>query len=76
MGPGMTAIGLQKVLSCMQAPLSLAEEPGYIYVYKITLPDLQGPNPKTKENIIKLVVRRIWQDGYINGVDHVRIPLF
>lgn len=34
--PQLTPVGRQKLLSCMRAPLSIGEEPGYIYVYKIS----------------------------------------
>ena len=36
LSPSLTAIGRQKLLSSMRAPLSIGEEPGYIYVYKIS----------------------------------------
>jgi hypothetical protein len=36
LSPSLTAVGRQKLLSCMRAPLSIGEEPGYIYVYKIS----------------------------------------
>ena len=34
--PNLSAAGSQKILNCMRAPLSAGEEPGYIYVYKIS----------------------------------------
>lgn len=36
LSPSLSAIGRQKLLSCMRAPLSIGEEPGYIYVYKVS----------------------------------------
>jgi len=36
LSPNLSAAGSQKILNCMRAPLSAGEEPGYIYVYKIS----------------------------------------
>ena len=36
LSPKLTPVGRQKLLSCMRAPLSAGEEPGYIYIYKIS----------------------------------------
>jgi len=36
LSPQLTAVGRQKLLSCMHAPLSAGEESGYIYVYKVS----------------------------------------
>jgi T5orf172 domain len=57
--PNLTALGRQKILSCMRAPLSAGEEPGYIYAYKIS-------EDSSKENYYKIgrtqnLTRRLYQ---------------
>jgi hypothetical protein len=49
LSPKLSPAGSQKILNCMRAPLSVGEEPGYIYVYKIsgTTPSFDGADGRT-----------------------------